>query len=156
MVAVTGIKYLYSNKRILVKILFVGILVESIFILTNYFSGYGESAFSPRKPIYSKLNDNIGMQVNNYQSIVVNSNLEDSQEYFKFFMGQRTLDKIKFEDLNRVPNRNKDTLYIDNVDPGDVNSPFSKLKVELNKRLKILHEIDDPKSQNAIIVYEVI
>lgn len=109
-----GTVYLIDKRKILFVILVLAGIVEHLYFLTNYFSGFEESLFTPRRPVYERLVPEVIKRSLTVNKVVISQRLKEPHDFFFFYsQNNPALDKFEFKDFDIRKETDKNTLFVD-------------------------------------------
>jgi hypothetical protein len=152
-----GVSKLIKGKKRVALVLVVSLLLaESTIFLYSYFSGFEESQFSPRRPVYRELVPKISGLVRNKKKVFVTERLGNPEIFFSFYLGNIELDNYEFSDVNFKENPDTKALYVsvlpDNPSPAD---PLYKAEGMWPQEIEVLYEVYENHRRQTIVVFNL-
>lgn len=159
LLVVTGIgavTLLQSKIKLILYLIIVFLVIEVAFFTNNYFSGFRESEFSSRRPVYILLTQDLKSLVSPGQKVLVNQKLGDPLAFFEFYLGRSSLTNFEFRTFNIIEEKNRgiDYLYVDVLSDGaKPNDPLYKKDGNWPRNMKVLGEFYDKGKHQTVVVY---
>jgi hypothetical protein len=154
-----GIVELLRNNNKLLKwlayILFAFGFFESLYFYNLYFSGYTESQFSPRRPVYIEISNKLKEISKPEDKILVNDRLGNPKEFLNFYLN-KNINGYEFKSYDYRDFKERGILFVDAipVDP----SPKEPLYVKDGgwpKDLDVLSEFYDSGKRLRVVIYRI-
>jgi len=137
----------------LVFLLFAFGLFESLYFYNMYFSGYTESQFSPRRPIYIELSKKITDIKRDNESVLVNDRIGSPKDFLNFYLNKNISDyEFRIFDYHKESETGK--LFVD-VLPDDPisNEPLYTKDGTWPSNLNILGVLYDVGRRQRVVIY---
>lgn len=143
-----GKKYLYG---IAIALLFF----ELSYFYVSYFSGYTESLFSPRRPIYIPLAEKIKSIRRTGEKILITDRLKDPKIFFNYYFGGNIVG-FEFRSFRYTDEKEKNKLFVD-VLPDNANptEPLYTIDGKIPTDLDILAEFYDSGLRQKVFIYRL-
>lgn len=152
-----GILESLKTKNILLKglvfLLFVFGLFESLYFYNLYFSGYTESQFSPRRPVYIELSQKITEVRRDKESVLVNDRIGNPKDFLNFYLN-KNIDDYEFRTFDYHKESETGKLFVD-VLPDDPisNEPLYTKDGTWPNNLNILSVLYDTGRRQGVVIY---
>jgi hypothetical protein len=154
-----GIAELLRNNNKLFKwlvyVLFASGLFESLYFYNQYFSGYTESQFSPRRPVYIDISNKLKEIKKSNDSVLVSDRLGNPKEFLNFYLN-KNINGYEFKSYDYRDFKERGMLFVDAipVDP----SPKESLYVKDGgwpDGLEVLSEFYDSGKRLRVVIYRI-
>jgi len=137
----------------LVFLLFAFGLFESLYFYNLYFSGYTESQFSPRRPIYIELSKKITEVKRDRESVLVNDRIGSPKDFLNFYL-KKNIDDHEYRTFDYHKESETGKLFVD-VLPDDPisNEPLYTKDGTWPDNLNILGVLYDVGRRQRVVIY---
>jgi hypothetical protein len=152
-----GILELLKTKNKLLKgfvfLLFAFGFFESLYFYNLYFSGYTESQFSPRRPIYIELSKKITEVKRNRESVLVNDRIGSPKDFLNFYLNKNISD-YEFRTFDYHKESETGKLFVD-VFPDDPisNEPLYTKDGIWPDNLNVMGVLYDVGRRQKVVIY---
>lgn len=138
-----GIIYLKKQNKLFLSFLFLFLIFEMAVFVNNYFKGYSESLFSPRKDYEEVVIETSKIKG---EKVLVSPNIKSSKDYFSFYLKKNTKN-YEFREFDFENEENKSKIFVDIV---EINSLAEE---NYKKQTKVLYEKTYSKTNQKIIIF---
>jgi len=129
-------------------------IFEFLVFSKNYFSGFTETLFSPRRPIYQELVPTVKSCVKPEERILVSQRLGNPSPFFHFYQRTDSLENFEFRTFDIWKETDLDKLFIDVLpDEATPSEPLYTISGEWPGELKVLKEFHDENLRHKVVVY---
>lgn len=152
-----GILESLKTKNILLKglvfLLFTFGLFESLYFYNSYFSGYTESQFSPRRPIYIELSKKITEVKRNGENVLVNDRIGNPKDFLNFYLNSNIGD-YEFRTFDYHKESETGKLFVDILPDDPIsNEPLYTKNGTWPDNLNILGVLYDTGRRQKVVIY---
>lgn len=157
LIAALGVLYFRKSKCGTYLLVFVFILfsLEFAVFFKHYFSGFSESTFSPRRPVFIEISKTINQLDPGKTALLVNNRILDSPAYLKFYLEDKSLANIQFKTFDYKELKDNKLVYIDFLpdDPSPV-EPLYEEDGTWPDDIEVINEFYDAPKRQKIVIYK--
>lgn len=142
-----------NAQRILLILMLIFGVFESLYFYNLYFSGFTESQFSPRRPIYIELSAKIKDIKRDNEHVLVNDRIGDPKEFLNFYL-KKNIEGFDFRTFDYHKESETGKLFVD-VLPDDPisNEPLYTKDGTWPTNLNILSVLYDVGKRQKVVIY---
>jgi hypothetical protein len=151
-IILTAVGIINAPRMLLILMLILGVF-ESLYFYNIYFSGYAESQFSPRRPIYIELSKKITEVKRDKESVLVNDRIDNPKDFLNFYLNKNISD-YEFRTFDYHKESETGKLFVD-VLPDDPisNEPLYTKDGGWPNNLNILDVLYDVGKRQRVVIY---
>lgn len=150
-----------TKKDMVLKIFLFLILLfavfETLYFYNSYFSGFIESQYSPRRPIFLNLSGKMGEVKNKYGNnrFLINDRIGNPKNFLSFYF-KDGIANCEFKTFDYHQEKGRDTIFVDVLPDDPVsNEPLYKDDGNYPTDIEVIDVLHDDRRRQNIVIYKI-
>lgn len=142
-----------NARRILLILMFIFGAFEGLYFYNLYFSGFTESQFSPRRPVYIELSAKIKDIKRNNEQVLINDRIGSPKEFLNFYL-EKNIEDFDFRTFDYHKESETGKLFVDVLPDDPVsNEPLYTKNGFWSDNLTIFGVLYDVGKRQKVVIY---